>query len=301
LGKGDCTYIDAKYQKKIEPPLEFTKRASSAECCYELPVFWSDDNDDYHHDKSSWIVFCDKSIQSVVITLESNNCGWSTIATLTNSDLGNIYPLGFIDNRFEQKAVGYELDWNLVYATHGEGEYRLKFAQSYNLGVNQAEFSLSWVLKKWHPRLADKTVRIEWNSNGEQGWFNKRRVDFLGKDFYGQIRIPKTIFGQPKDSLEQEFVRYQNGADEFKSRTITERYTLEIIKAPAFLHKYFQISVRSAYKFKITDYNLGNSDVYKDYECVFISGSEPQWQLWTDKATVVYELEEYIKNKRIYT
>ena len=302
MGKGDCIYIDAKYFKQIDPTLEFVNKGSSSECCYELPVFWSNDGDKFHHDFSSWVVFCDETILNVTIYLEKDNCsGFVPVATLTDNSYGTLYELGFIDNRLRQKAVGYLIDWNLVNAEFGHGDYRLRFLMNYKLGITTEEKSLTWTLKKWHEISAGHTIRLEWESNGEQGWWNKGRVDFLGNEFYGQIRLPKSKLGKPKDSIEQEFVRYQDGRDEFKSRTITEKYTLEVVKAPYMVHNYLQILPRQAYKVKVTDYNLLNAVNFKELEVVFISGSEPNWQLATDKATVVYEMEEYIKNKRIYT
>lgn len=306
MGKGDCIFITAKYLKEIEPPLVFENRSNNLECCYELPVFWDDNINDpdykYHHDFSSWIVFCEQSILNVYMFLERwSGSDWEEVQELTDNNLGTYFGLGFITNRLDQKAAGYLLDWNKVNDEHGDGEYRIRFDQSYKFGINTAEYSFSWTLHKWNEIRANETIRVEWNNNGEQGWFGKRRVDFYGKNFYGQVRLPNSYFGFPKDGLEQEFVQYQDGRQEFKTRTITERYSLEVVKAPATIHKYLQILIRSAYNFTITDYNLNNTESFKDYQCVFISASEPQWSMGTNLATVNYELEEYIKNKTIYT
>lgn len=303
MGKGDCIYIDAVYFKEPEKPLEFDNRKNS-DCCYELPVFWSSDtgNSDYEymHDKSSWIVFCDKTILSVTITLEKYLGGWQDVATLTDDTYGKYFALGFINNRFEQKAVGYLLDWNLVYTAFGNADYRLRFDQTYKLGISFPERSFSWHLRQYSTGLADKTVRLEWYSNGIRGWWQKTRADFMGSDFYGQIRLPNSAFMFPKDSVEQEFYRTKDEEDQFLTRVLPERYVLELRQAPNYIHEYIKLLVRQSYNVKISDYNFLNPHVYRGQEVIFTTGSEPNWNFGTKLATVKYDLEEYIKNKTVY-
>lgn len=303
MGKGDCIYIDAIYFKEPEPPQEFDNRKNS-DCCYELPVFWSEDtsnsNYEYMHDKSSWIVFCDKTILSVEVTLERYLGGWQDVATLTDNTYGTYFALGFINNRFSEKAIGYLLDWNLVYDAFGNADYRLRFDQTYKLGIEFPEYSFTWHLRQYSDGLADKTTRLEWNSNGIRGWWKKKRTDFMGSDFYGQIRLPQSAFMFPKDSVEQEFYRTKDEEDEFLTRVLPERYVFELRQAPPYIHEYIKIMVRQSYNFKISDYNLQNPHVLKGYEVNFITGSEPNWNFGTKLATVKYDLEEYVKNNTVY-
>lgn len=303
MGKGDCIYIDAVYFREPEPPLEFDSRKNS-DCCYELPVFWSSDttnsNYQYMHDMSSWIVFCDSTIISVSIVLEKYLNGWQDVATLTDNTYGKYFTLGFIDNRFSQKAIGYLLDWNLVYTAFGNADYRLRFDQTYKLGISFPERSFSWHLREYNDNLADKSIRIEWYSNGIRGWWGKSRVDFLGANFYGQIRLPNSFFGYPKDGLEQEFYRDIDERDEFLVRSLPERYVLEIVQAPTIVHDYLKLLVRQSYNFKVSDYNKLNPHVLKGYECIFTTGSEPNWNRGTRLATVKYDIEEYMKSNTVY-
>lgn len=303
MGKGDCIYIDAVYFRDPERPMNMESR-QNADCCYELPVFWSSDSSNsdypYMHDKSSWIVFCDKSILSVEITLERYLGGWEDVVTLTDNTYGQYFDLGFIENRLDQKAIGYLIDWNLVYADFGNADYRLRFDQTYKLGIAFPETSLSWHLREYSTGLADKTTRIEWTSNGIRGWWNKGRVDFMGSDFYGQIRIPKSIFGFPKDTVEQEFYRTKEERDEFLQRVLPEKYSLQIVQAPSVIHEYIKLLVRQSYSVKISDYNIYNTQIFRNYECVFISGSEPNWTYGSGQATVTYDLEELIKSNTVY-
>jgi hypothetical protein len=303
MGKGDCIFIDAVYFQEPPEPMDMGVKMG-ADCCYELPVFWSADtsNPDYKymHDVSSWIVFCDQSIISVNVILERYYNGWQDVATLTTDIYGKYFALGFIENRFNQKAIGYLLDWNLVYTAFGNADYRLRFDQTYKLGITQPERSFSWHLRQYSIGLADKTVRLEWMANGIRGWWNKGRADFMGANFLGQIRLPKSAFGYPKDAIEEESYLTQEEEDRFLKLRLIERYQLEVIQAPPIIHEYLKIVVRLSYKVKISDYNIMNPQKFRDYECIFKSGSEPNWNFGTQLATVQYDLEEYIKNKTVY-
>lgn len=303
--KGDCIYITAKYLPKVEPPLLFNNKSGANDCCYELPVFWSSNTSSstykYEHDYSSWIVFCEKSIQSASVFIEKYNNGWVELDQLTDNTLGTYFDLGFIDNRLEQKAVGYLLDWNLVYSEYGNGDYRLRFDQEYLLSVTKTEYSFAWTLSQYNDFDADETVRIDWTNNGLQGWFGRGQVDFMGNNYFGQIRLPFSAFGRPTDTLADEYYRLQDEKDLYKSRVIVENFKLEIRKAPAYIHTYLQYLLRITPEYvNITDYNRSATDNFRDKKVIFTKGSEPNWTEWTDKATVNYDMQEFIKDKTAY-
>lgn len=73
-----------------------------------------------------------------------------------------------------------------------------------------------------------------------------------------------------------------------------------MVQAPAIIHEYIKLLVRQSYNFTITDYNLSNTQLFRDYKCIFVTGSEPNWTFGSSQATVTYDLEEYIKNKTVY-
>lgn len=298
MAKGDCIYIDAIFLKVVDPPLIMQESADCLDCCYTLPVFWSSDADNLHHDKTSWIWFVDKNaIDTCVMTLERNEI---EVDTLNDNTLGNLYPLGFIDNRLDQKAIAYELDWNLVNSLHGNGKYRIKIVQTDILGAEKIEYSPIFELRKYADLLADETIRVEFKMNGQIGWLGEGQVDFLGNEFYMQFRLPNSIFGQRSDDIEQENRRFQNGATMQISKIIIDKFKLEVREAPEFIHQILQVTLRQALYFTVTDYKYCAKSIYTTRKAVFISGHAPTFNEVNDRSTVVYDLEEYIKNKITY-
>lgn len=298
---GDCIYIDAIFLKDPEPPILMGDRSDCEECCYCLPVFWSDESNDLKHDKSSWPWFYDKNnTDAVVIYLEKIEGEYVEKATLDNNDLGILYPYGFIDNRLDQKAIAYELDWNLVYDEFGNGKYRMKAVHNDLLGVEKIEYSPEFSLRKYVPELAEETIRTEFTLNGEIGWFGESKVDFLGVDFYMQFRISNAKFGYWTDSVEQENRRFESGATLPISHIIIDKYKLEIIQAPEFMHRITQVMMRQAKPNTITDYTYCAKEIFNTKRAIFTSGFETTYTRGTDRSTVVYDLEEYFKNKITY-
>lgn len=298
MAKGDCIYIDAIFLKVVEPPKVFQESGDCIDCCYTLPVFWSDDNNDLYHDKSSWVWFVDKNaIDTCVMTLERNEI---EVDTLNDGTLGTLYPLGFIDNRLDQKAIAYELDWNLVYSLHGNGKYRIKIVQTDVIGTEKIEYSPVWNLRKYADLLADETIRVDFKMNGQIGWFGEEQVDFLGNDFYMQFRLPSSNFGQRSDDLAVDNRRFENGATMQISKIITDKFKLEVREAPEFIHQILQVTLREALFFTVTDYKFCAKNIYTTERAVFISGHAPEYNNVNDRSTVLYDLEEYVKNKITY-
>jgi hypothetical protein len=301
MAKGDCIYIDAVFLKVGDPPKVFQSSGDCKDCCFYIPVFWSDDNDEKHHDYSSWPFFYDKpSTDTVELFLEKIEGSFVEKDSLNNTDYGVFYPLGFIDNRLDQVAIGYELDWNLVYAEFGNGQYRIKAVQTDIMGAERVEYSPEYELRKYVDELADETIRTEFTLNGEIGWFGEGKVDFLGVDFYMQFRIPNARFGYWNDTVEQENRRFQNGSTMPISHQIVDNYKIEIINAPEFFHRILQVTSRQAIPNTMTDYANCAKGMYDVKRVIYQSGMDATHLKGTDRLTVSYELEEYLKNKIIY-
>jgi len=298
MAKGDCIYADFLYIKVVEPPKTAQLPNDCADCCYALPVFWSNEGNDLHQDKSSWVFFVDKSsVTGAVLALEKDG---ESVANLTTGSLGRLYPYGFIDNRINQKAIGYELNWNTVYTAHGNGKYRLKCTFTDVLGNEIVDYSPDFELRKYHPLLADETVRFEFNMNGQIGWFGESKVDFEGNDFYMQFRLPNSRFGHQTDDLSVENRRFESGATMQISKEIVNKYKLEVFEATQYILDLIQVTIRQAYYTKITGFHFCEKGVYPEKRVTFSNGSSPVVNNINDRGTVVFDLEEYFKNKITY-
>jgi hypothetical protein len=290
--KTDFTVINVKEEPVQNIGTDTSSNLSVKNCCYELPVFWSDEMNDFQNDKSDYIYFAENTVVGCNLHLQKyNGIDFEDITILNNNDFGTYYNFGFIQNQFSQKAIGVLIDWKLVYESFGDGNYRVKNTVYELFSTSKSLFSFEYCLRKYTKERADFTVRFDTVFNGVYA-INNRYIDFKDSNWTGSIRIPNSVVKDPKSSYEKEFVRYQNGEQVWIKDEQKETYKANIYSAPSFVHSYFKTMVLQADSILVTDYNLLNPNKVINLDVIFNSSYEPNWVDNVMFASCEFSLEE---------
>lgn len=260
------------------------------DCQFSIPVYADGTTDDLVNDKSTYLVPSGSITNSTVIVLQKNELNvWTGKATLNNNDYGTLFAMGFSTNH--PKYSGYEIDWKLVLAAFGTGDYRLKITENTDLGAIET-FSHTYCLIQFNCNI-DHMVRLEWTNNEGLGDINndRRILDFTGVNWYNQVRIPQSIFGYPSSEYEKEDIQFSNGMIEDVKDVQTETYTLKLGSIPLWLHNIIKTYAMQSGTLKITDYSSNNPAGYTQKEVRITSEYAPRYKVGNKCSPVTVELQ----------
>ena len=270
------------------------------ECCFELPALAEMTfTSKYKNDKHSVIWFFGELFPTAKIYLQKRTAGvWNNVEELTNDDYGKFYPFGFHTNKFNEQAIGYQIDWAKILVSKGHGVYRFKGEATPSIGDPVAYLSFEFKLLKYTDERAENSVYASWNRNGILGSreSDSRIDDYSDLDWFNAIRIPRSTFGYWIANDENEFVKYQNGAMVWTKDDDVEELTWYVVAMPEPVHKFLRVDMMQSGKITITDYNSGNPTVYVDKEVVRSGSYQPEWIFETPYANVTLTFKPYKQN-----
>jgi hypothetical protein len=223
------------------------------------------------------------AISGVTMKLKkyNENTGvWDTSATLSNNTYGTYYGFGSYVNSFNEKFVGYLINWKLVLTAFGEGSYRLDYEVVLAFGSTTATYSdFEFCLKQYTADRADGTVKLEFWLNGQVGNVSddKKVKDYMNINWYNSVRL-NGFFGYPETGREKEYVQYDTGQSLYVRSSQNPEYILKLKPLPAYVHNFLKIDFMDADKRLITDYNVNNADKFVQKEVNDVSDYSPDWK-----------------------
>jgi len=225
-------------------------------CDYVEKVFTDpSSNDFWKNDKNEFLFKRFVSIDTVDIELYKDNI---KVADLNNNALGEFFN-GFPSGSAEQQLyVGYLLDWKLVQAAHGFGEYQVKAQLDIIGNVTEYE-SRIFKLCFFNDILASGSVRIETVQNGN---IIGSQFDFTGLEWRGSFRLPG-FFGNPTPVYESDiYVTEQRKRKQIQDRMERE-WSLSIKQINWEVANSLVYNKLLANEILITDYNIYAESVWR--------------------------------------
>ena len=238
------------------------------DCCYVLPALAEIDTktSDLKNDKHSVIWFFSNAFTFAELILQKKVNGvWTDAYPLSfDNTYGTNFVYGFYNTIYEEKAIGYLIDWFLVLNDLGIGNYRVKCNATQIDSTINNYYSFEFCLNEYSDYRANETVRLEWYKNGNVGSLldDTKKEDFGTLNYYNSIRLPKSIFGRLKPTKTKNFTRYQTGEDVRLFDADEIEYTLNIDSAPLWLGKFINFDANYSNNLTITDYNERNHEVF---------------------------------------
>lgn len=166
------------------------------QCEYVEKTFAHSSGDWYKNDMNEFLFRRFVAADTVSIELYKEDV---KVADLNNNALGTFFN-GFASGSAEQQMyVGYLLEWELVLAAHGVGEYQVK-AQLNIIGNASTYESRKFNLVIYSDLAANGSVRIESTQNGN---IIGSDFDFTDLNWYQSLRLPGN-FGNPTPTLETD-------------------------------------------------------------------------------------------------
>lgn len=250
------------------------------DCDFLLPVMADGTGSDYANDQTPLIFFGSQLTSAVAVVLQKYSSGsWGGNYAITGS-LGNTYALGTWTT--QPKYAGVIIFWSGVYTTHGPGQYRVRWTETFN-GNPKETFSKPFCLKLFNCNYHNGTVRLEaWVDKGIGNIFlDKNIIDFTGvkvnpndPGWYFQVRVPGR-FGDSKSDYESEEIQYRNGQRQKVTDKQDEKFVLKIRAIPEWLHDTIKTFYLQGDKLQVTDYNANNPKSYVKKEVMRNASYEP--------------------------
>lgn len=267
--------------------------ARTLDCCgdFSLGVLASlDTSDEYKNDVQGF----DKWLSDIVVSAElklykHDGDDYTFLSTLTGTTYGVDFPFGTYTNGFNQKFIGYQVEWKKVLTLHGEGSYKIKC--HFDAGLFGSNNIYEWpeiCLKKYTPERADGTVRIEYYLNNIFGDYSndKKKKDYLEINWYNSFRL-KGFFGYPETPYTTEYVQYNDG----KKREVEDgqdpEYILKLKPTFQYIHDIMRIEVMHSTEMLITDYNAINPGNWVKKSVKKASEYNPVWEKLLSKLASV--------------
>lgn len=222
-------------------------------CKYTLPVFAGET--DLTNDKSDLRFIRYGTTDTVTMKLYKEG---TEVATLDDNTYGVYSDFG---SQFNSEFKGFLINWKLVYAAFGSGEYQV-ITTAVWIGTTYTINSSYYQLEAWDEELADGTVRIETRQNG---LIENNPIDYTSMNWYGQIRV----YGEfRKGTPELVTSNYQSSDRAFKQvqDAIHNTYSLELFKMTGTERDTFINEMLLANSLTFTDYSLANDDKWKQVD-----------------------------------
>jgi hypothetical protein len=272
----------------------------SLECCFELPALAETTfTDERKNDRHSVIWFFGELFGDAKIYIQKRTSGvWNNVEELIDNTYGTFYEFGFYTNKFNEKAIGYQIEWSKVLAELGQGVYRFKGTATPAIGGPVEYLSFEFKLLKYTDERAEESVYAFWYRNGINGSKESdiKIDDYANLNWFNAIRIPRSTFGYWDSVNESEFVKYPNGEMIWLKDDDVEELTWFIVAMPEPVHKFLRVDMMQAGKITITDYNSTNPTPYRDKEVVRSSSYAPEWVQGVRFANVTLTFKPYVQN-----
>jgi hypothetical protein len=211
---------------------------------YSEIVFADLSGDWWKNDKSEFLYKKYISADTIDIELWKDD---EKIADLDDNALGTYF------STFTQQPLykGYLVDWNLVYAFSGAGNYTIK-AQTVILGQSIEVVSRTFTLMLYSKEAAHNTVRIESVQNGN---IIGNEFDFTNLNWYQSIRVGGT-FGNPRPIYSTDNYVAENRTIEQNQARMTREFDMTLRPIPFEIVEKIIYNKVLANSILITDYNI---------------------------------------------
>ncbi len=271
--------------QRISRPLDLPN-STVLDCCadFKIKVLAGIDANIDQDDFTSFLNICPTTSSAAVYKLYKNvNGAYELQDELVNNDYGIYYAYGF-EQVGLKKYIGYRIEWKLVLSLFGEGVYKVELSVTDALLGNFTAISEEYQLCKYSQHNANGTIRLNWFQSGIIGDKNEQRniFDYLDLNWENQIRIPG-YFGYASAEMLNEWVRYNNGLDEWTLTEQTPKYQLQTKQLPWNIREIIRTNIMFADRITITDYNSNNETLYQDFEIKFNSGFDPKYFIGVSK------------------
>lgn len=271
------------------------------ECCFTLPALAElTFTGELKNDKHSVIWFFGELFSDAKIYIQKKVNGVWNDTELTDNSFGTFNEFGFYTNKFNEKAIGYQIDWALILNDEdfGEGNYRFKGTGTPSIGDAVEYFSFEFTLKKYTDSRANGTVRASWYRKGILGSkTNDAQIDDFGSlNYFNQIRIPNSIFGFETSPVETSYIKYPNGEQIWTEDNQIEELEWRIRQMPEPVHRFLRVDMLQSGRVIITDYNSSNPTKHINRECVASTDYMPAWKDGVMTAPVTLKFKKYYQN-----
>lgn len=223
-------------------------------CVYYEKVFASDDPEDYKKDKTDFLFRKLSPSDSLVIELYKYGV---KVADITDDSLGEFYN-GFTA---QLNYIGWLADWTLIFNQFSGGCYQVK-VQSVIAGEAQTFESRFFLLNKYYPEIATRTVKMEVIQTGNIVGSDLDYTDLLTDGWFSSIRIEGT-FGKKEPTLEID--KYETDSYELiqNREQVTFSYLLETDPIPQQIADLINEQHILGNEIFITDYDLSATFAYR--------------------------------------
>jgi len=257
-------------------------------------------SDELKNDKNRFLWwFNEEAIDTAIISLIKPD--GTSVALNSVTTYGTPYNYGFNTNGFNEKMVGYEIEWKKVLTVIGEGSYQLKCVSTSIFGGTTTQYSETYCLSQYNDSRANGTVRIEYIINGLLGDSknDEKQRDFGQLNWYNQHRF-NGMFMFKSAPLKEEDVVYTSGQRQAVELEQEPEYTLELKPIPAFKHNVLRTDILMADNKLITDYNFSNFENYYKKKVIVKSGYDPKFYPKKSKlaSVVLTFIQEFNKLKK---
>jgi len=272
-----CEYEerDISYAVSLSFPDDEPADRGFPECCISSIVFGDlSDTASYKNDYTT--VFYKKQTPNDTVVFKIIGVSTGT-TTLVDGTHGIEYAFG----GSEQPDLSYfKVEWDKILSTLGEDIYTIRKELSIaGVSVN-VDTPVSYDLRQFSQKVADNTVRIDWNLDGK---LVKIDTDFKDTNYTNSVRL-SGFFGDRQAKIEQDNVTYSSkkGLSYFQDQiTMTNNYEYifnaynipECVARPLYEEGIF------GNEFFISDYNLNNHSYFYELLPVILvddNGSEYQ-------------------------
>ena len=238
--------------------------APTIDCPFALKVLAdAGSSDPIKNDKSSILKWAGASVENITFTLQKRECGgsWTDATALYDDTFGTMYEYGFRTDIYEKTYAGYLLNWKMVLATYGEGNYRIQTTYHLLMGGTSTEVTEEYCLQQYYDHRADGTIRIEATMKGVNGdvLTPSLYIDY-GSAWYQQIRLQGRMY-YTKSTYTKETNQYGDGqfnAFRYVVNEQTPKFTVELKPIPGWLDFYLSTNVLQSDVLLLTDYNRKN-------------------------------------------
>lgn len=260
-----------------------------------------------HNDKSAIHFFGFQGITNIQMVLQKaadgccDDSGWGDVADLNNNDFGIFFGLNFVTDDWEKKYAGYLINWQLVllHVDGGVGRYRIVAVKTPAYGdVINEPWPVEFCLMEYTDFRAEGTVIIRTKTSGLHGKIGyPEHVFAYGSNWVSEFRF-KGIFGFNHSGITEELTIYRTGQLTQPNRKWSEKFKLELLALPGWMHNVIMSEIMQASEITISDFNSENSFVHDNTPVLPSGPYEPvQGEVLVQEVAVTLELKSAYDNQ----
>jgi len=293
----ECTRERFVLLREEQVVMDLSNIGRDFECEYKIPVFadQADVANTYNNDFFAPLLTLTNATEDPKFFLEKqDDCEWNVLTELTDDTFGL-----YATFPSQPNWLGYKLEWHLVQAVHGNGCYRIR--ATYNdliSGDPFVQISYRFQLRNFNLDVADKTVKLTYTQRGGKigdKFDDELRIDFKNIIWEREFRTPG-FFGFETSEYVREFVRYQNGAENWSKDEQIESIICVLRNMPYELHRATKIDAFQSGELFMSDYNKGNQTKYDHKRVNPKGGYEPDWGQYNSYTSVGVAFNPHFNN-----